>query len=170
MNIDINMDKEIAASVMVLAERMLAKQAWLATAESCTGGMIAQVVTDLPGSSGWFDRGFVTYSNDAKQQLLDVSTTLLAELGAVSEACVEQMARGALAHSKADYVIACSGIAGPGGGTPDKPVGTVWMAWAYQTKLGVSCISQRFCFDGDRHEIRQQTTLAGLQGLLKLLN
>ena len=166
MSTDINIELAVTA----LASNMLDRKAWLATAESCTGGMIAQVVTDLPGSSRWFDRGFVTYSNDAKQQLLDVSTNLLAEVGAVSEACVEQMARGALTHSKADYVIACSGIAGPGGGTSDKPVGTVWMAWAYQTEQGVSCISQRFCFDGDRHAIRQQTTLAGLQGLLKLLN
>jgi nicotinamide-nucleotide amidase len=165
-----NIDRQIAASVTVLAERMLAKQAWLATAESCTGGMIAQVVTDLAGSSAWFDRGFVTYSNAAKQDLLNVSASLLADMGAVSQACVEQMGHGALAHSKANYAIACSGIAGPGGGTPDKPVGTVWIAWAYQTEQGIACISELFCFEGDRHAIRQQTTLAGLQGLLNLLN
>lgn len=166
-----SIEKQIAASVIRVAEKMLAEQAWLTTAESCTGGMIAQVVTDLPGSSAWFDRGFVTYSNEAKQQLLGVSTGTLAQAGAVSQACVTEMVTGALRHSKANYAVACSGIAGPGGGSHDKPVGTVWLAWGQRLsgdRFAIDC--QVFHFDGDRHAVRQQTTLAGLQGLLNILN
>ncbi|MGL5977103.1 MAG: nicotinamide-nucleotide amidohydrolase family protein, partial [Aeromonas sobria] len=111
--------------------RALGQRGWLAaTAESCTGGGVASAITDIAGSSGWFDRGFVTYTNEAKQQMLGVSGETLAQHGAVSEAVVLEMARGALAHSSASISVAISGIAGPGGATEGKPVGTVWFALA----------------------------------------
>jgi nicotinamide-nucleotide amidase len=166
-----SIEQKIVDSVSSLAQIMLDKQALLATAESCTGGMMAQVVTDLPGSSVWFDRGFVTYSNAAKQQLLDVNAVTLAQSGAVSQACVTEMVAGALRFSDADYVVACSGIAGPGGGSPDKPVGTVWLAWGRrQGGKPARIITKVFHFEGNRQAVRQQTTLAGLQGLLGLVN
>ncbi|SFR59584.1 CinA family protein [Thiomicrospira sp. ALE5] len=165
-----SIEENIAMAVISLANKMLDQQACLATAESCTGGMIAQVVTDLPGSSKWFDRGWVTYSNEAKQDLLGVSSEVFVAEGAVSQACVEQMVRGALANSKAHYAIACSGIAGPGGGSIDKPVGTVWLAWAQRVESELICSSRMYHFEGSRQLIRQQTTLVGLEGLLQLFN
>jgi nicotinamide-nucleotide amidase len=166
-----SIEQNIADSVKVLAQLMLKQQAWLATAESCTGGMIAQAVTDLSGSSAWFDRGFVTYSNVAKQQLLGVNESTLTQAGAVSQACVIEMVKGALRHSNADYVVACSGIAGPSGGSSDKPVGTVWLAWGRrQDGSSAQVIAKVFHFEGNRQAVRQKTTLAGLQGLLGLVN
>ena len=144
--------------------RALQARGWmLATAESCTGGWIAQVVTAIAGSSEWFERGFVTYSNAAKQEMLGVRAETLAQHGAVSEATVREMAVGALAASRAQVAVAVSGIAGPGGGTVDKPVGTVWIAWA--GPAGVDAM--RYHLLGDRQEIRAQTVQQALDGILK---
>jgi len=155
-----------ATLVGALAERLLARGEWLTSAESCTGGWVAKVCTDLAGSSGWFERGFVTYSNAAKQELLGVSADTLATHGAVSEATVREMASGALAHSAAHWALAISGIAGPGGGSADKPVGMVWIAWA-----GPNGWQHTRCcyFDGDREAVRRQAVEAALQGLLEHL-
>ena len=115
-----------------LGARLLERGEWLVTAESCTGGWVAQTVTAIAGSSGWFDRGFVTYSNAAKRDMLGVPETTLDRHGAVSEATARAMAIGALEHSRGDWSVAITGIAGPSGGTPDKPVGTVCFAWAWR--------------------------------------
>jgi len=137
-----------------LVADFLLKQQWLlATAESCTGGMIAAACTDLAGSSAWFERGFVTYSNTAKTELLGVDAALIASQGAVSEAVVRAMVTGALLHSKAQVALAVTGVAGPSGGSADKPVGTVWFGWA--TPHGVSSEVQHF--GGDRAAVRQAT-------------
>ncbi len=137
----------------------------LATAESCTGGWVAQAVTAIPGSSNCFDRGFVTYSNRAKQEMLGVAAQTLAQHGAVSEAVVREMAAGALANSPADLVVSISGIAGPGGGSPDKPVGTVWIAWQ---KRGLAACVSGFRFAGEREQVRQQAVDMALRGLLDI--
>ncbi|MDX5362922.1 MAG: CinA family protein [Pseudazoarcus pumilus] len=132
----------------------LRKRGWmLTTAESCTGGWIATAVTEIAGSSEWFDRGFVTYSNSAKQDMLGVQANTLVEHGAVSEATVREMASGALAASRARVAVAVSGIAGPGGATPGKPVGTVCFAWAVAGRV----ISETLHFSGDRRAVRLQT-------------
>ena len=138
----------------------------LATAESCTGGWVAKCITDIAGSSAWFDRGFVTYSNRAKQDMLDVAAATLEVHGAVSEATVSEMARGALVHSLADVAVAVSGIAGPGGGAPDKPVGTVWFAWVVSG--GAPRVETRR-FDGDREAVRRQAVARALEGLVDVL-
>ena len=135
----------------------------LAIAESCTGGWIAKVITDVPGSSGWFDRGFVTYSNAAKTDLLGVRAATIARHGAVSTEVVAEMAVGALERSLADVVIAVSGIAGPDGGTQDKPVGTVYLAWALRGGPVQTEIRQ---FPGNRDAVRLETVAAALQGVL----
>ena len=150
-----------------IGNRLLEKHMWLATAESCTGGWIAQSITDISGSSQWFDRGFVTYSNEAKQDMLGVSPDTLAQYGAVSEQTVTEMVRGALANSRADIAVAVSGIAGPTGGTPDKPVGMVWIAWGMRD---VEPVTQVEHYLGSRFEVRQQTVETALQGILKLLS
>jgi nicotinamide-nucleotide amidase len=145
---------------------LLLRQGWfLATAESCTGGLIAARCTELAGSSRWFERGFVTYSNAAKCELLGVDTALIERHGAVSEAVVRAMAAGALAHSRAQVAIAVTGVAGPDGGSADKPVGTVWLAWA--TPMGV--ISELKRFDGDRAAVRQATVHHALTRLTELI-
>lgn len=136
----------------------------LTTAESCTGGGIAQAVTAVSGSSQWFDRGFVTYSNAAKQEMLGVSAALLAQFGAVSEPVAKAMAEGALQHSAATVSIAVTGIAGPAGGSSDKPVGTVCFAWA---QIGKETVTVTEHFHGDRAAIRQQTIQFALQRLIK---
>lgn len=138
----------------------------LATAESCTGGWVAEAVTAVPGSSGWFDRGFVTYTNDAKQDMLGVAAATLARHGAVSEPTVREMAAGALNNSRAQAALAISGIAGPGGGTAEKPVGTVWIAWAFADG---TVASEKCAFAGDRREVRQQAVERALRGLLERL-
>lgn len=146
----------------------LKQRGWmLALAESCTGGGVAEAVTAVPGSSVWFDRGFVTYSNAAKVDMLGVSTETLAASGAVSGEVVREMALGALAHSQAQTSIAISGIAGPDGGTPDKPVGTVWFAWAADD--GFMKVERRQ-FDGDRQSVRRQSVQVALKYLLELLS
>ena len=139
----------------------------LVTAESCTGGWIAKALTDIPGSSQWFDRGFVTYSNAAKHQLLGVPEDLLERHGAVSEAVVRAMTEGALRHAEARIAVAVSGIAGPDGGTPDKPVGTVWIAWGASETDQV--VARRYAFDGDRERVRRQAVATALEGVLELL-
>lgn len=141
---------------------LLLKNNWLlSTAESCTGGWVAQSITAVAGSSAWFDRGFVTYSNAAKQEMLGVSTTTLAIHGAVSEATVLEMAQGALTYSHAQISIAISGIAGPSGGSVEKPVGTVWIGWALPERI----FAIQFLFTGDRAAIREQAVYAALQQL-----
>jgi nicotinamide-nucleotide amidase len=149
------------------SERLYARGWAMAAAESCTGGWLAKTATDLPGSSRWFERGFVTYSNEAKQDLLGVSADTLARQGAVSEATALEMARGALAHSRAQVALAITGIAGPGGGTPDKPVGLVWFAWAHQ---GHEPVARWQRFEGDRDAVRRRAVAAAWQGLLELLD
>jgi len=138
-----------------------------ATAESCTGGLIAGAITDVPGSSGWFDRGFVTYSNDAKVAMLGVRAQTLDTHGAVSEATAAEMAAGALAHSSADLAVAVTGIAGPDGGSEAKPVGTVCFAWARRGGP-VATLTRRF--PGDRAAVRQATVELALQGLIDRAN
>ncbi|AMK77451.1 MULTISPECIES: CinA family protein [Methylomonas] len=149
-----------------LGTRLRTLNLCLALAESCTGGGIAKAITDVPGSSGWFDRGFVTYSNDAKIDMLGVKPETLATVGAVSEETALAMAAGALTHSNADVALAVTGIAGPDGGTPVKPVGTVFVAWQIRGAIGV-CLKKQF--SGDRQSIRQQVTLFCLQQLLHVL-
>jgi nicotinamide-nucleotide amidase len=146
--------------------RLTAARLMLATAESCTGGWIAKVATDVPGSSAWFDRGFVTYSNRAKQEMLGVPVETLRTHGAVSEVTVRQMAEGALARSAAGISVAVSGIAGPGGGTPDKPVGLVWLAWA---RRNGAVETERCQFTGDREAVRAATVRRALQGVCERL-
>lgn len=136
---------------------------WLSTAESCTGGWIAKCVTDVAGSSAWFDRGVVTYSNEAKQELLGVQAATLSAEGAVSEAVAREMARGALERSGASLAVAVTGIAGPGGGSAAKPIGMVCFGWALPARLeSGTCV-----FSGDRLQVRQQAVEHALQGLLR---
>jgi len=148
-----------------LARRLPAQGLVLACAESCTGGWLAKVLTDIAGSSRWFDRGFVTYSNAAKQSMLGVRPDTLASHGAVSEATVLEMVQGGLSRSNATLAVAISGIAGPGGGTADKPVGTVWFAWARQ---GSAPFARMESFPGDRAAVRRQAVVVALEGLLTL--
>jgi nicotinamide-nucleotide amidase len=138
----------------------------LATAESCTGGGIAHAITKVQGSSEWFDRGFVTYSNSSKEEMLGVSPNTLKIHGAVSETTAREMADGALQYSRAEISLAVTGIAGPTGGTPEKPVGTVWFAWVYKGKTNIVCHH----IDGDRDAVRVKATRIALQGILNLLN
>jgi len=151
-----------------LGECLLARGLWLATAESCTGGWVAEALTAVPGSSAWFDCGFVTYSNAAKKRLLGVPEALLAPggPGAVSEETVLAMAAGAIANSRAHVAVAVSGIAGPGGGTEEKPPGTVWIAWRWEQRA----LARRHTFGGGRKAVRAASVRAALRGLLTLLN
>lgn len=152
--------------VVEIADRLLARGEWLAVAESCTGGLIAKSLTDLAGSSAWFERGVVSYSNRAKQELLGVALAVLEHHGAVSEATVLAMAGGMLAHAPVQWSLAVTGIAGPGGGSADKPVGTVWIACAQR---GGSGLAHAFRFDGDRESVRSQTARMALDILLDRL-
>lgn len=138
----------------------------LTTAESCTGGGVAQAITGIAGSSAWFDRGFVTYSNSAKIEMLGVRQSTLDAFGAVSEATVREMAAGALVHSHAQVSLALSGVAGPGGGTAEKPVGTIWFAWALRDG---EVLAQCHHLHGDRAAVREQSVQIVLQGVLALL-
>ncbi len=148
-----------------IANLLLNSRLRLATAESCTGGMIAAACTDLAGSSAWFERGFVTYSNEAKTQMLGVDTALIARHGAVSEEVVRAMVQGAIAHSRAQVAVAVTGVAGPTGGSAAKPVGTVWFGFA--TPAGVVTEVQHF--DGDRAAVRSATVEHAFQSLAALL-
>ena len=142
-------------------------QSMVVTAESCTGGMIAEALTSIGGSTAWFDRAYITYSYESKKEMLGVNEMTIQKKGAVSQQCVEEMALGALQQSHAKVSISCSGIAGPTGASLDKPVGTVWIAWAIQGQDSV--VSECFLFSGDRQAVREKTTEAALQGILKLL-
>jgi nicotinamide-nucleotide amidase len=146
-----------------VGELLQLRKQTVATAESCTGGLIAGAITEIAGSSAWFGFGFVTYANAAKQQLLGVSEQLLDEYGAVSEAVVRVMAEGALRNAGSDWAVAVSGVAGPSGGSTEKPVGTVWLAWA--GPAGITTELQHFA--GGRHEIRQQIVEHALAGLIE---
>ena len=149
-----------------LAKTMLSHDLRLVTAESCTGGGIAHSITSLPGSSGWFERGFVTYTNEAKQECLGVSASTLQRFGAVSEECAAEMALGALEHSRADVAVSVTGIAGPDGGSEEKPVGTVCFGWCQRDR---GSVTTRVLFEGDREQVRQQSVLMAMQGLLDML-
>ena len=160
------MDDELIPLAEQVGAALKAHGMMLATAESCTGGWVGEVVTSVAGSSHWYDRGFITYANEAKQEMLGVAAQTLAEFGAVSEQTVREMAAGALKHSRAHITLAISGIAGPGGATPGKPVGTVCMAWATRSGAGQS---QTIYFKGDRATVRRQAVAAALQGVLRML-
>jgi nicotinamide-nucleotide amidase len=147
--------------------RLKAAGILLACAESCTGGWVAQTITAVAGSSDWFDRGFVTYSNAAKQEMLDVRSATLDRYGAVSEETARAMAQGALAHSRAGVALAITGVAGPTGGTPAKPVGMVCFAWALRDG---ACDSRTLHFAGDREQVRRQSVIAALEGVLDRLD
>ena len=149
-----------------LAQQLLARDIMVVVAESCTGGGIANTMTSLPGSSAWFERGYVTYSNEAKKEMLSVTDETLNKFGAVSIETAIAMADGALVNSHAEVSVAVTGIAGPDGGTVDKPVGTVCFAWGAQ---GSSPISTSTVFSGDRESIREQAILMALQGLQELV-
>lgn len=146
-----------------VGESLLSRNLVLATAESCTGGWVSALVTSVPGSSAWFDTGFVTYSNLAKQRMLGVREETLASQGAVSEAVVLEMATGACTHSEANCAVSISGVAGPDGGSLEKPVGTVWIGWRVHQRVW----AQRFYFNGDRTDIRRQAVEAALMGLIE---
>jgi len=157
---DIN---ELAAQV---GRALQDKELLLATAESCTGGGVSQAVTEIAGSTGWFDCGFVCYSNASKTELLEVPAALIAQLGSVSEEVAAAMAQGALANSNAHVAVSTTGIAGPTGAVPGKPVGTVCFGWAN----GDTVHTERLVFTGDRKAIREQTVIHALQGLLRFVN
>ncbi|HYP68028.1 MAG TPA: nicotinamide-nucleotide amidohydrolase family protein [Thiobacillaceae bacterium] len=158
------------AELFQLSEQLgllLKQKGWmLASAESCTGGWLGQVVTSVAGSSQWYERGFITYTNLAKQEMLGVSAATLNAHGAVSEETVREMAQGALKNSRAQISVSVSGIAGPGGGTPRKPVGTVCIAW---TSIDGNLSSTTCRLGGDREEIRSRAVAAALRGLIELL-
>ncbi|MBT5719935.1 MAG: CinA family protein [Gammaproteobacteria bacterium] len=163
-----SLSNSIPELVQQLADKLLAKKLIISTAESCTGGWISQSLTALAGSSVWFDTGFVTYSNEAKQRLLAVPAAIFDSdgAGAVSEATVLAMTAGAIQNSRANLAVAVSGIAGPDGGTEEKPVGTVWIAWQWESKSLARC----FHFSGDRESVRRATVLAALDGCLLLVD
>ncbi|WP_285906658.1 CinA family protein [Pseudodesulfovibrio pelocollis] len=154
----------ISLAVTELGENLRANGSLLATAESCTGGLLASTLTDTPGSSDWFAGSVVAYANPVKEKLLGVDPALLREHGAVSEPVVLAMARGVLAAVGADVSVSISGIAGPTGGTPDKPVGTVWMAWAWPSGTR----SRLYTFTGTREAVKAQAVMAALNGLLSV--
>jgi nicotinamide-nucleotide amidase len=157
-------DSDMAALAAELGRSLEAKHAVAATAESCTGGLVAGAITAIAGSSGWFDRGFVTYTNAAKTELLGVDAGALERNGAVSEATAIAMAEGALRASRADVAVAVTGIAGPAGGTPDKPVGTVCFAWALR---GGPASAATHRLGGDRAAVRRASVIIALQGLIE---
>jgi nicotinamide-nucleotide amidase len=160
------MDAELYELSGRVGDALKARKLMMAAAESCTGGWIGQAVTMVPGSSNWFDRGFVTYTNEAKQDMLGVSAKTLKEFGAVSEQTVREMVTGALSRSRAQIAVAVSGVAGPDGGSPQKPVGTVLLAWAEKSGR---VVAQSIRFSGDRDAVRRQTVIAALEGILALL-
>lgn len=161
------MDKDLEHLSLRVGQALLERKLTLACAESCTGGWVAEVVTAIGGSSQWFERGFVTYSNAAKQELLGVEADTLREGGAVSEAVVREMAAGALRRSHAQTALAISGVAGPSGGSPGKPVGTVCFAWVLR---GGTPTAETKHFSGDREAVRKQSVIHALQGLLRRLS
>jgi nicotinamide-nucleotide amidase len=157
---------DILALATQVGHALQQKGLMLSTAESCTGGGVAQAVTEIAGSSGWFDRGFVSYSNPSKTEMLDVSAALIAQFGAVSEEVAAAMVAGALTNSNAHVALSTTGIAGPGGAVPGKPVGTVCFGWGD----GSTVRTEHLVFAGDRQAVREQTVVHALQGLLRLLS
>lgn len=158
-------DAALEALAMELGEAMQAAGLMLVTAESCTGGWVGQVATSVPGSSKWFERGFITYTNQAKREMLDVPTEVLARYGAVSIQCARAMVAGALTKSHAQVALAITGIAGPGGGSEEKPVGTVCFAWQH---TGDEPVTAQHHFEGDRAAVRRQAVAQALKGALGL--
>lgn len=155
--------KTIRHLALQLGKILYSRQLYVAVAESCTGGSLAAAITDIPGSSQWFDRGFVTYTNESKEQMLGVNHNTLVEHGAVSGQTAKSMAEGVIAFSKAQISVAITGIAGPGGGSISKPVGTVWIAWSGgKEPTGVQC----YAFNGSRTAIRKKAVHTALQGLI----
>ncbi len=162
----LDMENSIDILAARLGDVLLSSNATVTCAESCTGGGIASAITDIAGSSSWFRLGLVTYANSAKQQLLGVSPQTLSAQGAVSEAVVREMARGVLNLAEADIAVAVSGVAGPGGGTVEKPVGTVWFCWLHRNGVSTTrCLH----FEGDRRTVRAASVLQALTGLINLL-
>lgn len=161
--------RRIERLAQTLVESLTASNKAVATAESCTGGWIAKALTDVSGSSSVFGYGIVSYANGAKESILGVDNATLEAFGSVSPAVVEQMAKGALRLSGADIAVAVSGVAGPTGGTAEKPVGTVWFGWASRDGNDISVETHREQFDGDRERIRERTVLQALQGVLERL-
>lgn len=155
-------DRELMQLSEQVGQALHARGATVTTAESCTGGWVAKVITDVAGSSAWFERSFITYSNEAKAQMIGVKSATLEQHGAVSEPVVVEMAIGALRAARADYAISVSGIAGPDGGSDAKPVGTVWFGFASARGEG---ITRRECFAGDREAVRRQATAYALKTL-----
>jgi len=158
-------DPAINELATTLVRELNNKKRAVATAESCTGGWIAKALTDVPGSSGCFGYGIVSYSNGAKESILGVKNRTLVEHGAVSEPVVLEMAEGALCLSGADVSVAVSGVAGPDGGSEEKPVGTVWFAWAMRGPGGIASDAELLHFEGNRESIRMQTVIHGLEGV-----
>lgn len=161
------LEREIGTLAVEVGRLLQKTGVRLVTAESCTGGWVAQAITSVPGSSAWFDRGFVTYSNEAKIEVLGVSAAVLAQHGAVSEQTVREMSQGAVRHSRAHVSVAISGIAGPDGGTPDRPVGTVWFAWGQKRGYAET---ERHQLTGDRAAIRARSVVIALDGLRQRLS
>lgn len=159
-------DTELDALAVLVGERLAARGWMMAAAESCTGGWVAQTVTSIGGSSAWFERGFVTYSNAAKEAMLGVPSATLAMYGAVSEPVACAMAAGALSHSRAQVALAITGVAGPGGGTPDKPVGMVCFGWAC---AGRAAVAETRLFTGDRTSVRRQAVIHALNTMLAVM-
>lgn len=160
------MSSEFQNQVQTTAELLLQKNMRLVTVESCTGGWIAQALTSLPGSSDWFERGFVTYSNDSKNELVGVSRQTLNLHGAVSGQVALEMAVGGLKSSRADVAVSVTGIAGPEGGSPAKPLGTVWIGWADKTG---NAVTKHFQFPGDRRSVREASVRAAIEGIGNLI-
>jgi nicotinamide-nucleotide amidase len=165
VNLLSNLEQSRQSLCRLVADLMLKKQFFLAAAESCTGGLIAAACPDLAGSSQWFDRGFVTYSNAAKTEMLGVDAALIAQFGAVSEPVAAAMAQGAVKHSAAQVSVAVTGVAGPTGGSAEKPVGTVWIAWC----VNEDTTTEMCHFNGDRATVRALTVQRALQGLIERL-
>lgn len=159
-------DLELEQRAHAVAQALLARGQSIVTAESCTGGWVAKVLTDIPGSSAWFECGVVAYSYEAKEALLGVHPQTLERSGAVSQETAIEMVSGALARYGASVAVAVTGVAGPSGGTPDKPVGTVWIGWK---RRGGYAHAQVFHFDGDREAVRRQTVAAALDGVSRIL-
>lgn len=162
---DLTNSQTLTTIAQQLGEILCKKNAKLTTAESCTGGAISEAITSVSGSSQWFEFGFVTYANSAKRQLLGVSEETLEQYGAVSEQVVKQMAQGAIKQSEADYAIAVSGVAGPDGGTEEKPVGTVWVCWQTPSQIW----THKLVLSGDRQAVRTEAVKKSLQQLLQHL-
>jgi nicotinamide-nucleotide amidase len=163
-----NNDNDLFKQTIALSQHLLDSNRRLVTAESCTGGWVGKILTDLPGSSRWYRGGVISYSNELKQKLLNVSEATLQTHGAVSDAVVREMATGALEQLGGDIAIAISGIAGPDGAQPGKPVGTVWIAWGWRHGHAVHVNARLKLFSGDREEVRRRSVMAALQGVMEL--